>query len=365
MNAKHFKLTVESKTLLQRIHDDIAMQFEDMMVVLGRIEGTTERVEETAERTDGKIDEILNSQQEVMKAMRGLKNSGSDSKKPIIVLVTVTDEETNGLHHAFMGDEKVTEIKSGRFSYFDLSGHGEYQIFHIVSKMDDGAAQNPVGEAIDHWKPKACIAVGIAFGSDSEDQKVEQVLVATEVVKYADAKIIVTCSLKLIERVQTTNAVQKEAASSGWPKVRFGRVVSNNTRVEDKDMKRKFPEVIGFETGSTVFFDCTQKSNIDLMMIKGIYGFLDDGEDMPEKKQQLAAEKACHVLKVALNAGCCLYDSLEGKEAHDGSRQVETLIQSYGGDAVINKDVSGGVMVNKDVRGVVAHTMGSVTYNGK
>ncbi len=246
MDAKQFKLTEEQRTLLRSVDDntaEIVVKVEATLIALTKIEGTTDR-------TELKVDEILDSQREMIEVIQRLKPPGSDSTKPIIVLVTVTEEETNGLHHAFMGEVKVSPSKSGKCSYFDLSGDGEYRIFHIVSEKDDAATQNPVGEAIDHWKPKACISVGMAFGMDREDQKIKQVLVATDVVKYTDPQCLVTCSSKLVERVQTANDEQKEAGSSGWPKIRFGRIVCNNTRVEDNVLKRKFPSVIGFERGA-------------------------------------------------------------------------------------------------------------------
>jgi nucleoside phosphorylase len=112
---------------------------------------------------------------------------------PTIVLATVNNNETDAVLDAFVGVGNVPEqFTKGGITYNDLGLHGGHRIIHTICEMGAGgigASLQRTGEAIGHWKPRAVIAVGTAFGMDEKQQKIGEVLVATQLQDYEFARV--------------------------------------------------------------------------------------------------------------------------------------------------------------------------------
>ena len=116
----------------------------------------------------------------------------SSTESPIIVLVTVNEHETQAVLDAFVAENAAPRQETkggvtGKVTYNLLGTHGGREIVHTVCEMGAGgigASQQRTREAIEHWKPKAIIAVGIAFGLNEEKQKIGDVLVSTHIQDY-------------------------------------------------------------------------------------------------------------------------------------------------------------------------------------
>jgi nucleoside phosphorylase len=189
--------------------------------------------------------------------------------RPTIVLLTVNDHETHAVLDAFLGLNAVlVQEPRGGVTYNVLGRHGEYNVVHGICEMGAGglgASQQRTRDAIEHWKPTAVIAVGIAFGVDEAKQRIGDVLVATQVVNYdlgrinADGTLTAradrpSCSDILVNRFRQTDTLGARS-NPRWPKVRFGPLLSGQKLVDNVDyrasLKGLASEAIGGEMEAT------------------------------------------------------------------------------------------------------------------
>ncbi len=255
------------------------------------------------------------------------------SQPPIIVIVTFTEVEADAVVATFKPEGLGEPESKNGINYFNLGVHGGHQLYHTMSDCGPGAAQNRVKLAIDHWSPKACVAVGIAFGMKSEhkgvrgenneakleligSQKLGDVLVAKQVKDYdmtklrADGNTVFRgvqqpAADKLMNRLVTTNTMPKSKKIADWPKLHFGLILSGsdliNNLKERKKLEKHFEDAIGGEMeGGGLAFAC-QNANTDWALLKGICDFADGHKGDDHQKE--AAMNAAYVLKTALTTG--------------------------------------------------------------
>ena len=239
---------------------------------------------------------------------------------PTIVLVTVNDNETHAVFDAFLGEGQSPEqVTIGGVTYSALGNYGGNQLIHTICEMGAGgigASQQRTREAIEHWHPKAIIAVGIAFGLDENKQKIGDVLVSTQLQDYELARLnedgILTprgdkpsCADVLRNRLRQTDTRLQRCASD-WPRVRFGLVLCGQKLVDNLDYRESlrslFSEAIGGEMeGLGVYVSATAKKT-DWIVVKAICDWGHDKSHADkEARQKLAANNAARVLKAALD----------------------------------------------------------------
>lgn len=252
----------------------------------------------------------------------GSTPSGATTNYPIIVLVTVNDNETHALLDAFLGEGKVpVQITKGGVTYNELGIHGCHRIINTICEMGAGgigASQQRTRQAIDHWKPRAIIAVGIAFGLDENKQSIGDVLVSTQIQDYELGRLNEDGTLTprgdkpssadtLRNRLRLTDTM-KRRSHSDWPKVRFGLVLSGPKLVDNLDyresLKALFPEAIGGEMEGVGVYVGASEAKVDWIVVKAICDW-GHNKKRAEKDawQQLAAKNAVRVLKSTLDVG--------------------------------------------------------------
>lgn len=239
--------------------------------------------------------------------------------KPTIVLVTVNDNETHALLDAFVGVGSIpAQTTKGGVTYNDLGIHGGYQLVNTICEMGAGgvgASQQRTREAIEHWHPRAIIAVGIAFGLDETKQSIGDVLVATQIQDYDLGRLNKDGTLTprgdkpssadpLRNRLRLTDTMQTRLGN-GWPKVRFGLVLSGQKLVDNLDyresLKAIFTEAIGGEMEGTGVYVSASAAKVDWIVVKAICDWgHDKGQADKDAWQKLAAKNAAQVLKAAL-----------------------------------------------------------------
>jgi nucleoside phosphorylase/tetratricopeptide (TPR) repeat protein len=255
-------------------------------------------------------------------------HSENASSSSIIVLVTVNDIETNALLDTFVGTDKApVHLTRGGITYSELGVHGGHRIVNTICEMGAGgvgASQQRAREAIEHWQPRAIIAVGIAFGLDETKQSIGDVLVSTQIQDFelgrlnADGKLTPrgdksSCADVLRNRLRQIDTSEKRR-NSNWPKVRFGLVLSGQKLVDNLDyresLKVLFTEAIGGEMEGVGIYVSACTAKVDWIVVKGIcdWGYNKNQADK-DAWQRLAARNAAQVLKSALDAGALYSDA--------------------------------------------------------
>ena len=170
---------------------------------------------------------------------------------PVIVLITVNENETLALLDAFVGAKKApAQVTKDGLTYFELGVHGSCQIVHTVCEMGAsgiGASQQRTRDAIEHWQPKAVIALGVAFGLDETKQAIGDVLVSTQIQDYELGRKNEDGTLTprgdkpssagiLCNRIRQINT-NEIRLTKDWPKVRFGLILSGQKLVDNLDYR--------------------------------------------------------------------------------------------------------------------------------
>lgn len=239
-----------------------------------------------------------------------------------IVLVTVNDNETHALLDVFVGEGKApAQLTKGGVTYNDLGIHGGYRLFNTICEMGAGgvgASQQRTREAIEHWQPKAVIAVGIAFGLDETKQNIGDVLVSTHVQDYELGRLNQDGTLTprgdkpssadvLRNRLRQTDTTETRRTKE-WPKVRFGLVLTGQKLVDNLDyresLKALFTEAIGGEMEGIGLYVSASAAKVDWIVVKAICDWGHDKNQVDKDVwQKIAAKNAARVLKAALEGG--------------------------------------------------------------
>ena len=241
---------------------------------------------------------------------------------PVIVLITVNDHETHAVLDAFLGaDQAPVSVAKGGLTYFDLGQHGGNHIIHTVCEMGAGgvgASQQRTRDAIDHWQPRAIIAVGIGFGMDESRQAIGDVRVATQIQDYELARLNSDGTVtprgdkpgsadSLRNRLRQVD-IAEGRRGKGWPKVRFGLVLCGQKLVDNLDyresLKKLFGEAIGGEMEGSGVYAAVSARHVDWIVVKAICDWgHDKNQAQKDAWQKLAAQNAARVLKTALDLG--------------------------------------------------------------
>lgn len=124
--------------------------------------------------------------------MRHLNKSEITKMKIPVLVITVTDKETTAFMKKFtyLNGEKTYYIANNQT--YSIGYLGKYMVAHIRSNMGAGRADGALlttYDGIDDINPTIILMVGIAFGVDSNCQKIGDVLVSEKVFPYELVKI--------------------------------------------------------------------------------------------------------------------------------------------------------------------------------
>ena len=291
------------------------------------------KISDIARASVAAIDEILKF--ETTEDVAGIVEKDNLPSDPVIVLVTANNNETHALLDTFVGEGQVPKqvTKSG-VTYNYLGKHGDCVVVHTICEMGAGgigASQQRTREAIEHWTPKAIIAVGIAFGMDETKQKIGDVLVSAQIQDYELGRLnkngAITprgdkpsCAAKLLNRFRQTDTAEKRRGTE-WPKVHLGLVLSGQKLIDNLDyrdsLKALFTEAIGGEMEGIGLYASASAEKVDWIVVKGICDWgHNKNQSTKDAWQKLAAKNAARVVKAAIDVGS-LYDvgNAKGKKS--------------------------------------------------
>lgn len=234
-----------------------------------------------------------------------------------VLLVTATDIETKALVREFEKElkRKFTRQRVGNKIGHYLGDVGQTRVIHIQTEMGASAAQLTVGASVQALEPTAVIMVGIAFGIDSEKQKIGTILVARQIQDYNLQKFGTSgAEVKIIprgNRVPTSGRLLNACRSAklDWKgaEVDFGLILSGDSLVDNKDYRDHLrstfgSEAIGGEMEGVGLYIAADDQKTDWILVKAICDWADGKKgEGKQQRQQTAARNAArfifHVLR--------------------------------------------------------------------
>jgi nucleoside phosphorylase/anti-sigma regulatory factor (Ser/Thr protein kinase) len=222
-----------------------------------------------------------------------------------LLVITATPVETEAALFAFRPFEGENHLV--RFYINDtytLGVFGRYAAVHVQcnsmgSASRQGSALTTI-DAIDTWKPKAVVMVGIAFGKDEKKQKLQDILVSEAVVPYEFERIgevqkisrayTAPSGSTLFERAKVLNRF-----SDGNVQVHYGKILSGEKVVDSQafkyDLFNTYKEAIGGEMeGAGLFAACSRRGVSEWLLVKSICDWADGSKN--KEVQKPAAETA-------------------------------------------------------------------------
>lgn len=242
-----------------------------------------------------------------------------------VVIITATETELKAVRNklrVYPKRRKVLLVYSKSETYY-LGQFGEYQT--VVTRCSTGAigrdaAINAIHTAIDLWSPKAVIMVGIAFGKDQKEQKIGDVLVASEIISYEPQSVgnggeitsrgtIPPSNKTLLNRFKTPQNWKFPLPDGSVSQVIYGAILSGEKLSKSQEFKDKlfnsYPQAVGGEMEGAGLYAAADTKNTAWILVKSICDWGD--ETKHDKYQPLAAAAATslvhHVLsqKTVLN----------------------------------------------------------------
>ena len=235
-----------------------------------------------------------------------------------IIIMTATDIEREAVFNYLkpLPGCEALKVDTTTKQTYTIGVFGEYPVIHVQTNMGstspDGSALT-TKDVLDNWKPKAFIMPGIAFGKDSNKQKIGDVLISEFIVEYDSSKIkegiemprgsIVRSGLTLFERFKNCIGWEHELKDGVKAQKIKGKLLSGSKLVDDKEFKRHlfelFPEAIGGEMeGSGVYAASFHENFNEWILVKGICDWAENKEsEDKDKNQKVAVEAAvslCH-----------------------------------------------------------------------
>lgn len=253
---------------------------------------------------------------------------------PVVVLLTFNEYEHQAVLKAFCSERRPTTETRDGVTYNELGIHGGMKVIHAISEVGSGglgAAQQRSAQAIRAWRAKAVIAVGIAFGMDSDKQNIGDVLVSTQLRQYELNRVNKDGSLtprasspdasaSLLNRIRTVDSTAKHIKDLEWPKLEFGQILTGEKLIDNLDYRTSLktnyaPEAIGGEMEGSGLYASAQQAKVDWIVVKAICDRADGNKAQDKtKRQALAAENAARVIKAALEDGNLYEDAVGDRD---------------------------------------------------
>ena len=165
-----------------------------------------------------------------------------------------------------------------------------------------------VGEAIEHWRPRAVILVGIAFGTKPEKEKLGDVLVSKSVFSYEPQRVGAkeTISRGVEYRSTPTLFNRFRELHRGWSadgaKVLLGTLLSGEKLVDNEALRAQLllqrPEAIGGEMEGAGLCAAAERTRTEWIVVKAI---CDWGTGKADGFHQLAAHHAISLVEHVLS----------------------------------------------------------------
>jgi nucleoside phosphorylase len=206
-----------------------------------------------------------------------------------------------------------------RWGIYYLGRFGNYKTIVTQCRMgtrDERGAGFVTQKALEIWKPKAVIMVGIAFGKSPADQTIGDVLVATEIIDYDVHRIGLDgiidrgsrppSSRNLLELFEQAHEWKFSRPNGSLCKHISGPILSGDKLVDNPEFKadlfRRFPHAKGGEMEGVGLCSAANSLQTPWILIKAICDWADGNKkDNKDKYQALAAASAVDLVHYVLS----------------------------------------------------------------
>ncbi len=221
-----------------------------------------------------------------------------------VLIVTAADAE----HRAVMWRMKPLpphrkiRVWTEKETYY-IGRFGENATVAFKCRQGDievGSSSDAIGNALRLWEPNAIIMPGIAFGNDSTDQSMADVLVATAIIPYELQRVgdetiqrnsIPPSNHILLDRLNNVPHWSFLRPDGTKIKLHQGQILSGNKLVDNLEFKtqlfKSFPQAIGGEMEGAGLAKAANGNNTPWILVKAICDWGDGTKK--DKHQELAA----------------------------------------------------------------------------
>jgi nucleoside phosphorylase len=224
------------------------------------------------------------------------------------LFITATETETQAVHKAMQPlytESKIVVIRKNALTYF-LGYFGKHRICHVECAMGSvgvGASSLTTQQAIADWRVKAVLMVGIAFGIDSDKQRIGDILLANPIVPYEKKRV---GNKEIIPRGHAQapnpilanyfrhaldwshNLLTGEQARIYMGPVLSGEVLIDNVNYRDS-LLLQYPEAVGGEMEGAGLVSAAYTYQMPWLLMKGICDFADGNKRKNKKENQQEA----------------------------------------------------------------------------
>ncbi|WP_013320650.1 tetratricopeptide repeat protein [Gloeothece verrucosa] len=207
-----------------------------------------------------------------------------------------------------------------KFGTYYLGKFGSYKTVVTKCRMgstEENASKDVTREALRMWKPRAIIMAGIAFGQDSNKQKIGDVLIASEIIFYEKQRVgknsiprspIPPSNRTLLDRFETVHDWNFKNHDNLPFEIRVGSILSGEKLVDEPVFKAKlfnqYPQAIGGEMEGAGLCSAAISEGTAWILVKSICDWADGNKD--KKYQVLAANAAASLVHHVLSQSTVL-----------------------------------------------------------
>lgn len=235
-----------------------------------------------------------------------------------VVIMTATEIELYSVGKKldpYPGRKKVLRVNHENGETYFLGNFGEF--ITAVTKCEmgsggEGGSQSAVERALSAWNPKAIIMIGIAFGRDSNKQKIADVLVSSAIICYELQRVGEEKTHRglIVPSDRTLRSLFGHAIDwhfnrpdNSPSKKILGQILSGEKLVDNLAFKtelfNRYPDAVGGEMEGAGLYTASQNQGTAWILVKSI---CDWGDGTKSKKYQgLAAAAATSLVHHVLS----------------------------------------------------------------
>ncbi|MCI0643842.1 MAG: hypothetical protein L0346_03015 [Chloroflexi bacterium] len=259
-----------------------------------------------------------------------------------VVIMTATEVELKAfmrLLKPYPGRKRILRVFIGPETYY-LGRFGVYKA--VVTQCGIGAIGEDAvilaaEQALRVWQPLAVIMAGIAFGRDSDKQKMADVLVATQIISYEPQRVgertifrgsITPSNVTLLNRFRNAHDWHFQRPDGQPCRIHFGPLLSGEKLVDDPTFKaallEQFPTAIGGEMEGAGLTSASGRVGTPSIVVKAISDWADGKKH--GKHQPLAAAATASLVHHVLSQKAALPSSKRPHEKKSRSGGQEKTI---------------------------------------
>jgi nucleoside phosphorylase len=305
----------------------------------------------------------------------------------LIVTATIVELETSlESLEPLPNEDNVIKCQKGNLTYYiGVLGIYPVALFRcsMMGSLKRDASFAATLEAIDIWKPKACIMVGIAFGKDASKQKIGDILISETLSQYETVKEekdtltrghSVPCSPLLLNRFTQTGEWSSSRKKDKC-KIIQCEIVSGEKLINDNSVKTilfdRFPNAQGGEMEGNGFYAANAKNKIDWIIVKAICDWADGNKN--DEWHKIAANNSVEYAKYILSIENTLEEigirSIKNKEILKKMRYHEVDYKDIHGYEIVKiiypKHTVSEVTKEKDTKKRIYYEYIEVKVTGK